>query len=115
MNTPRTTAQMKATTPWSMLGGRGGWIIAAILVEKGEVAAHVALLQRWTKKVTEPVAISSTAPADFPLRLLRGATYNHPVLLRPTLAPCSVQEETYGLSGPVARGPKRENLAICGR
>src|SRR5579859_5804819 len=27
MNTASATAQMKATTPWSMLGGRGGWII----------------------------------------------------------------------------------------
>ena len=103
---------MKAATPWSMLGGRGGWIIAAIVVEREEVAPQGRL---GPKKVTEPVAISSTAPADFPLRLLRTATYNHPVLLRPTLAPCSVQEETYGLSRHGARGLLRENVAICGR
>src|SRR5207244_1350977 len=37
---------MKATTPWSMLGGRGGWIIAAILDERGAVAPQAVLDQK---------------------------------------------------------------------
>ena len=55
MNTPSATAQMKAMTPWSMLGGRGGWIIAAILDERVEGATQV---RPWTK-------ISHRAGRDF--------------------------------------------------
>src|SRR5579862_9150264 len=91
---------MKAMTPWSMLGGRGG-CIAAILDEPEVVAPQGAF---WTKKIAESVAVSSTAPTDFPLRLLRAAPYGLPVLLRPTPAPCSAQEEMYGLFGHGARG-----------
>jgi hypothetical protein len=44
------------------------------------------------KKFAEPVAVSSTTPVDFPLRPLRAATYDLPVLLRPTPAPRSAHE-----------------------
>jgi hypothetical protein len=45
-NAPSATAQMKATIPWSMLGGFGGWIIAAIVVEAEEGTRQI----RRTKK-----------------------------------------------------------------
>src|SRR4051812_2791588 len=108
---PRPTAQITAITPWSMLGGRGG-CIAAILDEPEAAAPQHG---GGPKKVAESVAVSSTAPTDFPLRLLRAAPYGLPVLLRPTPAPCSAQEGMYGLSRHAARGPKTENAAICER
>src|SRR6185437_15587856 len=67
------------------------------------------------KKFAEPVAVSSTAPVDFPFRPLRAAPYDLPVLLRPTPAPCSAQEGMYGLSGHAARVRGYENAAICER
>src|SRR5579871_5923749 len=115
MKIPRPTAQMNATTPWSTLGGRGGWIIAGDGSRGGGRRAQERGRARWTNKVAEPVAVSSTPPADFPLRPLRGATYDHPVVLRPTPAPRSAHEATYGLARPGARGRNRENVAICGR
>src|SRR3954447_15053987 len=108
---PRPTAQITAITPWSMLGGRGG-CIAAILNEPEATAPQPGADQ---KKVAESVAVSSTAPTDFPLRLLRAAPYSLPVLLRPTPAPCSAQEGMYGLSGHAARVSREENAAICER
>src|SRR3954447_25268713 len=110
---PRPAAQIVAITPWSMLGGRGGCgsAIAAIVVELGSARSS----RGGPKKVAESVAVSSTAPTDFPLRLLRAAPYSLPVLLRPTPAPCSAQEGMYGLSGQGARAPKPENAAICER
>src|SRR6058998_2316742 len=107
----RPIAQIRAITPWSMLGGRGR-CIAAILVEP-ELRRRRE--RGGPKKVAESVAVSSTAPTDFPLRLLRAAPYGLPVLLRPTPAPCSAQEGMYGLSGQGARGLKAENAAICER
>jgi hypothetical protein len=68
-----------------------------------------------TKKFAEPVAVSSTAPVDFPFRPLRAAPYDLSVLLRPTPAPCSAQEGMYGLSGHAARVCCNENAAICER
>jgi hypothetical protein len=47
---------------------------------------------RTNEKFAEPVAVSSTAPVDFPLRPLRAASYDLSVLLRPTPAPCSAHE-----------------------
>jgi hypothetical protein len=91
MYVARTTAQMTAMTPWSMLGGRGG-CIAAILDEEKAVAPESGADGMGPKKVAEPVAVSSTAPTGFPLRLLRAASYNCPVLLRPTPAPRSAHE-----------------------
>src|SRR5579885_2611213 len=86
------------------------------MVVEDEAGAHRRGEERvGPKKVAEPVAVSSTPPADFPLRPLRGATYDHPVVLRPTPAPRSAHEETYGLARPGARGRNRENVAICGR
>src|SRR5919206_1560688 len=41
MYAPRKTAQMSAITPWSMLGGRGGICIAAIVVEAEVTRARV--------------------------------------------------------------------------
>src|SRR5579862_757221 len=38
MYVARNTAQIRATTPWSMLGGRGGCGITAIVVEEEVVA-----------------------------------------------------------------------------
>src|SRR5215471_6093949 len=110
MNAPRPIAQSTAITPWSMLGGRGG-CIAAIVVEESVAPQRVGR----TKKFAEPVAVSSTTPVDFPLRPLRAAPYDLPVLLRPTPAPCSAQEGIYGLSGHAARVPRNENAAICER
>src|SRR3954451_2414329 len=107
----RPIAQIRAITPWSMLGGRGGGI-AAILVQP-ELRRRRE--RGGPKKVAESVAVSSTAPTDFPLRLLRTAPYGLPVLLRPTPAPCSAQEGMYGLFGHAARGPNTENTAICER
>jgi hypothetical protein len=108
----RPTAQSAAITPWSMLGGRGGRGgngIAAIVVEaRGRE-------REGPKKFAEPVAVSSTAPVDFPLRPLRAASYGLSVLLRPTPAPCSAQEGMYGLQGHAARGRRDENAAICER
>src|ERR671921_1469 len=106
---------MSAITPWSMLGGRGGRggnCIQAILVGRKSAAPQE---PGGPKKVAESVAVSSTAPTDFPLRLLRAAPYSLPVLLRPTPAPCSAQGGMYGLSGHAARGRKPENPAICER
>src|SRR4029079_12624270 len=107
----RPTAQIRAITPWSMLGGRGG-CITAILVGRKSAAPQE---RGGPKKVAESVAVSSTAPTDFPLRLLRAAPYSLPVLLRPTPAPCSAQEGMYGLSGHAARGRRTKNAAICER
>src|SRR3954452_24880652 len=109
MNTASPTAQMTAMTPWSMLGGRGV-CIAAIVVEARSAAQQSGGDQ---KKFAEPVAVSSTAPVDFPLRPLRAVSYDLPVLLRPTPAPCSAQEGMYGLWGHPARPSRQENLAIC--
>src|SRR5215468_2634042 len=114
MKKPRPTAHRSAITPWSLLGGRGGCISA--IVDEPAVAA---LQDRrgWAgpKKFAEPVAVSSTTPVDFPLRPLRAVSYDLPVLLRPTPAPCSAQEGMYGLSRHGARGPETENAAICER
>jgi hypothetical protein len=106
---------MTAITPWSMLGGRGGRggnCIAAIVVEAEAARGRVGGTK---KKFAEPVAVSSTAPVDFPLRPLRAASYDLSVLLRPTPAPCSAQEGMYDLSRRGARGPEDENPAICER
>src|SRR5213080_4099858 len=111
MNTASPTAQRRAMTPWSMLGGRGG-CIEAIVVEARSAARQSGVDQ---KKFAEPVAVSSTAPVDFPLRPLRAVSYDLPVLLRPTPAPCSAQEGMYGLSRQGARVPRDENAAICER
>src|SRR3974390_1700385 len=106
MQIAKTTAHTIAITPWSMLGGRrcirrSYWRVSAC---------------EWTgtgpKKVAESVAVSSTAPVDFPLRPLRAAPYDLPVLLRPTPAPRSAHEGTYGLHGQGARGRETENAAI---
>jgi len=67
------------------------------------------------KKFAEPVAVSSTAPVDFPLRPLRAASYDLSVLLRSTPAPCSAHEGMYGLFGHPARVPENEKPAICER
>jgi hypothetical protein len=106
------TAQIRAITPWSMLGGRGGRGgngIAAIVVERTRPSGED------QKKFAEPVAVSSTTPVDFPFRPLRAAPYDLPVLLRPTPAPRSAHEGIYGLSGHGARVPKHEKAAICER
>jgi len=68
-----------------------------------------------SKKFAEPVAVSSTAPVDFPLRPLRAASYDLSVLLRPTPAPCSAHEGIYGLFGHAARVRENEKTAICER
>ena len=104
------TAQMVAMTPWSMLGGRGGKCIAAIL---DEAEAPAPQGRGGPKKFAEPVAVSSTTPVDFPFRLLRAASYDLPVLLRPTPAPRSAHEGMYGFFGHLARVAKQEKLAIC--
>src|SRR5437763_1622204 len=111
MYTASATAQTTAITPWSMLGGRGGCTAAIVVEEEAGRAAG----RGGPKKVAESVAVSSTAPTDFPLRLLRAAPYGLPVLLRSTPAPCSAQEGMYGLFGHAARGRKTENAAICER
>lgn len=90
-------------------GGRGGNGITAIVVEQARRSG------RDQKKFAEPVAVSSTAPVDFPLRLLRAASYDLPVLLRPTPAPRSAHEGIYGLYRQRARVPEDENPAICER
>src|SRR5215470_17708835 len=97
-----------------MLGGRGSSIAAIV----DESAPRRRIDRRGLggpKKFAEPVAVSSTTPVDFPLRPLRAASYDLPVLLRPTPAPCSAQEGMYGLSGHVARVPRAEKTAICER
>src|SRR5947208_6138055 len=107
---------MSAITPWSMLGARGGNCIAGDRSRADRDGAAGAGRSRiGPKKFAEPVAVSSTAPVDFPLRPLRAASYDLPVLLRPTPAPCSAQEGMYGLSGPGARGGKAKKAAICER
>src|SRR5213080_3866398 len=111
MYVPRATAQTRAMTPWSMLGGRGGICIRA---DRSRGRRHTPQ-SGADQKFAEPVAVSSTAPVDFPIRPLRAAPYNLSVLLRPTPAPCSAQEGMYGLSGPGARVPKHEKRAICER
>src|SRR5262245_60174344 len=111
MNTARPAAHRTAMTPGSMLGGRGG-CIAAIVVEARSATRQSGI---GPKKFAEPVAVSSTTPVDFPLRPLRAVSYDLPVLLRPTPAPCSAQEGMYGLWGHLARGQKQENAAICER
>src|SRR5690242_16709366 len=113
MYVPRATAQTRAMTPCSMLGGRGGICIRADR-SRGPPHTPQSGADR-TKKFAEPVAVSSTAPLDFPIRPLRAAPYYLSVLLRPTPAPCSAQEGMYGLSGPGARVPKHEKRAICER
>src|SRR5438132_14164012 len=112
MYVPRATAQTRAMTPWSMLGGRGGICIRA---DRSRGPAPHAAERDGPKKFAEPVAVSSTAPVDFPIRPLRAAPYNLSVLLRPTPAPCSAQEGMYGLSRPGARVPKHEKHEICER
>lgn len=109
MYVPRPTAHTSAMTPWSMLGGRGG-CIATIVVEAVDPARD---RREDQKKFAEPVAVSSTTPVDFPLRPLRAASYDLPVLLRPTPAPRSAQEGMYGLLGHPARVPQNEIAAIC--
>jgi hypothetical protein len=49
------------------------------------------------QEFAEPVALSSTPPADVPLGVSRRihSAYNHPVGLRPTRAPCSAQNSHY--------------------
>jgi hypothetical protein len=47
MYAPSATAQMRAITPWSMLGGRGGICIAAIVVEAQAARGRVG----GTKKI----------------------------------------------------------------
>ncbi len=56
------------------------------------------------QEFTEPVALSSTSPADFPLGHLpkdQPSTYSRPVKLRSSRAPCSAQDRAY-LAGAVA-------------
>src|SRR5207247_4919446 len=56
------------------------------------------------QEFAEPVALSSTSPADFPLGHLpkdQPSTYSRPVKLRPSRAPCSAQDRAY-LAGAVA-------------
>src|SRR5215471_364295 len=108
MKTASPIAQRRAITPWSMLGGRK--CIAAIVVESDRGRAR-----GGPKKFAEPVAVSSTTPVDFPLRPLRAAPYDLPVLLRPTPAPRSAHEGIYVLSGHLARGSQHEKPAICER
>src|SRR5437660_12660704 len=107
---------MSAITPWSMLGARGGNCIAGDRSRADRDGAAGAGRSRiGPKKFAEPVAGSSTAPVDFPLRPLRAASYDLSVLLRPTPAPCSPQEGRYGPFGPAARVGREEKPAICDR
>src|SRR5579875_3736275 len=87
-----------------MLGGRKP--IAAIVLQAPPSAGLEA-------SRAGPVAVSSTTPVDFPPRLLRAASYNRPVLLRPTPAPCSSQEGIYGLRRWHARAAAAEKFANC--
>ena len=106
---------MSAITPWSMLGGRGGCIDAIVVEARSGGGSEWGRGESGPKKFAELAAVSSTTPVDFPIRPLRAAPYDLPVLLRPTPAPRSAHEGIYGLFRHVARGSENENAAICER
>src|SRR3954447_25508097 len=62
MKTARPRAHRNETTPWSTLGGLGGWGTGAILSR-----TRTGGFRRRSKEFAEPVSLSSTALVDLPL------------------------------------------------
>src|SRR3954464_11111576 len=92
MKRPKTTAQMNEMTPWSKAGGR-------------RCIARDPTLRPFGVAGPKKIHRVGCAFVHLP-REPSASAYGPRERLRPTRAPCSVQEPTYGAGGGGARVPK---------
>ena len=95
MKRPKKRAQRNEVTPGAIEGER-------------RCIARNPRRRRSEKKFTEPVALSSTSPGE-----PSASAYGPRELLRPTRAPCSVQEETYWPGQALRKHVRNEIDAFC--
>src|SRR5439155_24577842 len=105
---------MKETTPWSMLGGRGGCtkpILPRLVCLRRKVQRVSELDFRRQKEFAEPVTLSSTWPTDLPVA--RTAFEPGFDLLASRARRSRESRRSAGAMQEVEHSTGREKIAIC--